>query len=204
VGPSRKSEGIRDIRHQAPPLEIPKIRFGFSTIGIVHGKLRSASRAHERRVILKRARKPNAVRNEARGTWVFFPVIDGRRTTRKLGSLKELTQEQANRRAEEKVRSMKLKAERESPTVLSVVEQYRIERMPKLRPSTQRVAKLWIKKYVLGHWGNKTMTDLQPRPVELWVPLGGLCDVVRFHSCWNQPHFVGHRTGFIEAQETTA
>ncbi|MCU1304533.1 MAG: site-specific recombinase, phage integrase family, partial [Candidatus Sulfotelmatobacter sp.] len=112
---------------------------------------------------------------------MFFPVIDGRRTTRKLGSLKELTQEQANRRAEEKVRSMKLKAERESPTVLSVVEQYRIERMPKLRPSTQRVAKLWIKKYVLGHWGNKTMTDLQPRPVELWLESLPLAPKTRGH-----------------------
>jgi hypothetical protein len=107
-----------------------------------------------------RARKPKAVRNKARATWVFFPVIDGKRTTRKLGPLKELTHEQANLRAEEMLRSMKLQAERKSPTVLWVVEQYRIEKMPKLRHSTQRVTELWLKKYVLSRWGELTITDL--------------------------------------------
>ncbi len=54
---------------------------------------------------MKRARKPKAVRNEARGTWVFFPVVDGKRTTRKLGAMTELTQEQADRKAMEMLRS---------------------------------------------------------------------------------------------------
>src|ERR1700682_4057888 len=118
---------------------------------------------------MKRARKPIAIRNDARGTWVFFPVLNGKRTTRKLGALMELTQEQANGRAEEMMRSLKLQAERKAPTVLWVVEQYRIDKMPRLRHSTQRVTELWIKKYVLASWGLKPITDLQPRPVELWL-----------------------------------
>jgi integrase len=116
-----------------------------------------------------RAWKPRAVRNEARGTWVFFQVINGKRTTRKLGALKELTQEQADRKAAEMLRSMKLCSERRAPTVRSIVEQYREEKMNKLRHSTQRVNELWFKKYVLSRWGSSLITDLQPRPVELWL-----------------------------------
>jgi integrase len=100
---------------------------------------------------------------------VFFPVVDGKRTTRRLGALKELTQEQADRKATEMLRSMKLLSERQSPTVFWVVEQYRIEKMSKLRHSTQRVAELWLKKHVLPRWGEHRITDLQPRPAELWL-----------------------------------
>lgn len=130
---------------------------------------------------MKRARKPKAVRNEARATWVFFPVIDGKRTTRKLGRLAELTQEQANRRAEEVLRSLKLQAKKESPTVSSVVEQYQEERMLKLRHSTQRVTRLWIKKYVLPRWGQQPVIELQPRPVELWLESLPLAPKTRGH-----------------------
>lgn len=121
------------------------------------------------------------MRNEARGTWVFFPVLNGRRTTRKLGALKELTQEQADRRAEELLRSLKLQAERKSPTVLWVVEQFRVEKMHRLRHSTQRVTELWLRKYVVGHWGSKLITDLQPRPVELWLESLPLAPKTRGH-----------------------
>lgn len=112
---------------------------------------------------------------------MFFPVLNGKRTTRKLGALMELNQEQANRKAEEMLRSLKLRAERKSPTVLWVVEQYRIEKMPRLRHSTQRVTELWIKKYVLAHWGLKPITDLQPRPVELWLESLPLAPKTRGH-----------------------
>ncbi len=130
---------------------------------------------------MKRARKLKAVRNEARGTWVCFPVIDGKRTTRKLGALKELSQEQANRRAEEVIRSLKLQAERKSPTVTWVVERYREEKMSKLRHSTQRVSELWIKKYVLTRWGQQPIMELQPRPVQLWLESLPLAPKTRGH-----------------------
>lgn len=121
------------------------------------------------------------MRNQARGTWVFFPVLKGKRTTRKLGALKELTQEQADRRAEEMLRSLKLQAERQSPTLRWVVEQFRVEKMPRLRHSTQRVTELWIRKYLLAHWGSKPITDLHPRPVELWLESLPLAPKTRGH-----------------------
>jgi integrase len=128
-----------------------------------------------------RARKPNAIRNEARGTWVFFLVIDGKRTTRKLGTLKELTQEQADRRAQEMLRDPKLCAERTAPTVAWIVAQYRSDKMIHLRHSTQRVAELWLKKYILPRWGNQQITELQPRPVELWLESLPLAPKTRGH-----------------------
>lgn len=130
---------------------------------------------------MKRARKLKGVRNEARGTWVCFPVINGRKTTRKLGTFNELTQEQADRRAEEMSRSLRLQAERHAPTVQSIVDQYRAEKMPRLRHSTQRVTGLWLKKYVESRWGHFPITELQPRPVELWLESLPLAPKTRGH-----------------------
>jgi integrase len=115
-----------------------------------------------------RARKPKAIRNEARGTWVFFPVIDGKRTTRKLGNLNELNPVQADARAAEMLRSMKLQAERSSPTVLQVVQEYRQDKMPSWY-STRRSYEVWLKGYVIPKWGEQPLTVLRPQPVELWL-----------------------------------
>lgn len=130
---------------------------------------------------MKRARKPRAVRNEARRTWVCFPVIGGKRTTRKLGLLMELTQEQADARAEEMVRSLKLQAERSSPLVKTAVAQYQKENLSKLRYSTQQAAESWLKGYVLPRWGDVPITDLQPRTVQLWLESLPLAAKTRGH-----------------------
>ena len=65
------------------------------------------------------------------------------------------------------LRTVKLQAKRNAPTVSWVVEQYQAEKMSKLRHSTQRVSELWIKKHVLPRWGEQPITELQPRPVQL-------------------------------------
>jgi integrase len=112
---------------------------------------------------------------------VFFPVVNGKRTTRKLGALKELTQEQADVRAEQVLCNLKLREERESPTVPWVVEHYRIDKMPRLRHSTRRVIELWLKKYILRQWEKQLITELQPRPVELWLESLPLAPKTRGH-----------------------
>jgi integrase len=70
---------------------------------------------------------------------------------------------------------------RKVPTVRWIVEQYRAEKLPKLRHSTQRVAGLWLNKYALNHWGDHLITDLQPRPVELWLDSLPLAPKTRGH-----------------------
>jgi integrase len=65
--------------------------------------------------------------------------------------------------------------------VQSIVEQYRKDWMSKLRHSTQRVMGLWINKYVLPRWGKQQITELQPRPVQLWLESLTLAPKTRGH-----------------------
>jgi integrase len=99
-----------------------------------------------------------------------------------LGTLSELpTHADALTKAEGVRRGLRLVAERRIPTVQVIVEQYRAEKLPKLRHSTQRVARLWLDKYALGHWRDHLITDLQPRPVELWLDSLPLAPKTRGH-----------------------
>lgn len=108
-------------------------------------------------------------------------MIDGKRTTRKLGLLMELTQEQADSKAAEKLESLKLQAGRTSPSVRSIVTQYREEKLSKLRHSTQKAAESWLKAHVLPRWGDLPIMDLQPRPVQLWLESLPLATKTRGH-----------------------
>jgi integrase len=112
---------------------------------------------------------------------VFFPVIDGKRTTKTIGLLRELTQEQANAKAAEIQRNLKLQAEREIITVGKVVEQYRKEKLPELRHSTQRVTLLWLKKHILPRWGEQRIIELEARPAQLWLESLPLAPKTRGH-----------------------
>lgn len=54
------------------------------------------------------------------------------------------------------------------PTVALLVDSYRAEKMP-TRYSTRRSYEVWIRLYVLPRWGAGLITDVQARPVELWL-----------------------------------
>ena len=54
------------------------------------------------------------------------------------------------------------------PTVSSLVEQYRREKMPKHK-DTRRSYEAWLRNHILPKWGECTLSDLQARPVELWL-----------------------------------
>jgi integrase len=112
---------------------------------------------------------------------VFFPVIDGKRTTRKLGNLHELNQQQADARASEMLCSMKLKAIRNIRTVISIINRYRTDKLSKLRHSTQKANNSWLRAYVEPVWGETLITELQPRPVELWLESLPLAPKTRGH-----------------------
>src|SRR5579862_205246 len=133
-----------------------------------------ASRAQRKEIELKRARKQkpkgSVVFNKLRSTWNGLIVIDGRRTSRKLGTLAELpTKQDAIRKWDRFKMDLGLIPKAKVPTTAEVVEDYRIEAMPELRHSTQRITEAWIRKYVLPDWGHKGITELQPRPVKRWL-----------------------------------
>ena len=54
------------------------------------------------------------------------------------------------------------------PTVHTLIEQYRAEKMP-TRHDTRGGYESWIRVYILPKWGESAITDLQARPVELWL-----------------------------------
>jgi integrase len=54
------------------------------------------------------------------------------------------------------------------PTVGTLVEHYRAEWMP-IRFSTSRGYNSWLRNHILPRWGASLITELQARPVELWL-----------------------------------
>jgi integrase len=66
------------------------------------------------------------------------------------------------------------------PTVAALLEAYRRERMPQ-RFSTRRSYECWISGYILPRWGTCPLTDLQARPVELWLTSLDLSPKSRAH-----------------------
>jgi integrase len=61
------------------------------------------------------------------------------------------------------------------PTVVALVEQYRTEKMP-TRYSTRRAYEMWLSNHILPKFGACAISDVQARPVELWLeslPLTG-------------------------------
>ncbi len=65
-------------------------------------------------------------------------------------------------------------------TVNSIVAQYRSEKMP-IRTSTRRGYEAWLKNHILPRWGNCLLSDLQARPVELWLQSLPLSPKSRVH-----------------------
>jgi integrase len=76
------------------------------------------------------------------------------------------------------------------PMVSTLVKHYRTEKMP-TRKDTQRGYESWIRVHILPKWGECPITDLQARPVELWLESLNLAPKSRTHirgilsSLWN-------------------
>jgi integrase len=130
-----------------------------------------------------RAQKPKGsiVYNRLRASWNLLWCEGKQRRSVKLGTLAELpTRIDALRKAEQVRRDMRLVAERAVPTVSELVAQYRAEKMPK-RASTQRGYQAWLSNHVIPRWGQSKITDLQARPVELWLQSLDLSPKSRLH-----------------------
>jgi integrase len=127
-------------------------------------------------------KKGSVVFNKLRSTWNFLWVENGQRKSRKLGTLAELpTKAKAESKADACRRDLRLLAERAIPTVKTIVQQYRSEKLSRLRPSTQRAAESWLQVHILPRWESSMITDLQPRPVELWLDSLPLAPRTRGH-----------------------
>src|SRR4051794_19335598 len=120
--------------------------------------------------------KTGSVRlDKRRGVWGYLWCEAGKRRSKAIGSKAEFPTKAAAWREVERrnlVCSDLVCSEPPKPTVTvrALVDSYRTEKMPR-RYSTRRSYDAWLRLYVLPHWGDCAITELQSRPVELWLNL---------------------------------
>lgn len=124
----------------------------------------------------KRARhqQGSVVFNKRSRTWHFLWRENGSRKSRLLGHELHLPTKASARRAAEPYRRQLIDGADQqqtkvtSPTVKSLVENYRIEKMP-TRIDTRRSYDVWLRCHILPEFEENMITDLQARPVEVWL-----------------------------------
>jgi integrase len=115
----------------------------------------------------ERAKLGSVVLN--RKTWMFQWWDNGKRQSKAIGSKRDFPTKAAAWRASEPLRRLlENPADNRRATVQTVVAQYREEKMPE-RFSTKRGYDAWLNNHILKHWADKPITDVQARPVELWL-----------------------------------
>ena len=132
---------------------------------------------------MKRARlqKGCVVFDKRRKTWNFLWCENGHRRTKFIGSAREFpTKTSAWRAAEPFRRMVDNPMSNSGSRVMDLVEQYRAEKMPR-RSSTRRGYEVWLTNHLLPRWGNAVITDVQARPVELWLETLPLSPKSRVH-----------------------
>jgi integrase len=107
--------------------------------------------------------------DKRRMTWNYLWYEAGTRRSKLIGTKKQFPRpadawEEVERLGIGKQKQPAAKA----VTVKSLVESYRVERIPK-RVDTKRSYEVWISHHILPKWGDCEITDLEPRPVELWL-----------------------------------
>ena len=113
----------------------------------------------------------SVVEDRRRKTWNFLWWENGKRRTKSLGQHPTKTSAWTAAKPLRDALETKEPVINEVatvPTVNTLVCSYRAEKMPK-RLSTRRAYELWLKNHIIPKWGNCVLSDLQPRPVELWL-----------------------------------
>jgi len=113
----------------------------------------------------------SVVFDKRRKTWNFLWWEESKRHSKQIGTKTQFPTKASAWRA-----AKALQDSQESPvrvvskasTVNTLAEQYRIEKMPK-RADTRRAYEVWLRNHILPQWGDCSLTELQARPVELWL-----------------------------------
>ena len=118
-----------------------------------------------------RAQQGSVVLDKRIKTWNFFFWENGKRRSKKIGTVSQYPTKASAWRAAKPLRDAvekQVSVTSATPTVNTLVEHYRSEKMPK-RHDTRGGYESWLRVYILPKWGNHTVTELQARPVELWL-----------------------------------
>jgi hypothetical protein len=107
-------------------------------------------------------------------TWHFFYWENGKRRSKRIGTLSQYSTRASAWRAAKLLRDA-VETQTQvnpitsaAPTVSTLVEQYRVEKMPK-RLDTRRTYNAWLKNHIVPKWGACEITTIQARPAEMWL-----------------------------------
>lgn len=104
-------------------------------------------------------------------TWHFIWWENGKRRSKRIGSRRQFsTKASAWKAAQPFVSAIQCQtaSETRAITVNSLTTLYRAEKMPQ-RYSTRRGYERWLRNYILPRWGEQPITEMQARPIELWL-----------------------------------
>src|SRR5215469_2705390 len=105
--------------------------------------------------------------DKRRGTWGYLWYEAGKRRSKLLGTGREFPTKAAAWKEVGRLQLGQPKAQN-GERVRDVVTRYEAERMP-TRHSTAYVYRSFLKNHILPQWGDILISDVQPRPVELWL-----------------------------------
>ena len=119
---------------------------------------------------MKRARhqEGSVVLNKRSGTWHYLWCEHNHRRSKVIGSLRDCPTKTAAWHVADGIRESIRIPDGNSLTVAELAKRYEDEKLP-TRSNTARVYRAWLHNHVLPHWGHMTITDIQPREVELWL-----------------------------------
>jgi integrase len=116
-----------------------------------------------------RAKSGSVVLDKRIRTWNFFWWEAGKRRSKVIGPLRDFPTKAAAWKAAKPLRDAVECGNRLSaPTVEGLVRRYRHEKMPK-RIDTRRAYDVWLRNHIVPKWGACVLTEIQARPVELWL-----------------------------------
>jgi integrase len=116
-----------------------------------------------------RIRTGSVVQDKRDKVWRFYWWENGKRKSKALGQFSTKAKAWAAAKPlRDEMESPQAITKPSAPNVTNVIERYRVERMP-TRTDTKRSYEVWISNYILPKWGDCTITNLEPRPVELWL-----------------------------------
>ena len=119
----------------------------------------------------QRQRSGSVVLDKRIRTWNFFFWENGKRRSKKIGTVGQYPTKASAWRAAKALRDAvenQVKISNAAPTVGTLVEQYRAEKMPQ-RFSTRHGYSAWLRNHIVPKFGACEITDVQARPVELWL-----------------------------------
>jgi integrase len=127
----------------------------------------------------RKNRGGSVVQDKRSKIWNFYWWEDGKRRSKVLGRFPTKTVAW-NAAQTLRVQLRALPATPQAPTVAVLVNHYRLEKMP-TRVDTRRSYEVWIRNHILPKWGACALSDLEPRPVEIWLASLPLAPKSRAH-----------------------